>query len=259
MIDFGSHIILDKTETWPDEVLKIINTNKENLQKFLKEERRLDLLSRENISFRLNRPVNIYFPKWSKTIEKIENTLMKYSIVGIHATKLIEDEINDIKENGLKPLNKVFSIKRINNIYKKGLISKEFKNKLINIEETTFNNRKGMVFVFHCLSTLKEEYGLNKLFGYWGGEAIYMHTEQPKKLEKIGTSCIVFVSIKIKELDISPELSKRMLMHYFNDTYYPIDTDSIFYENLNVLRVVRKDDKYFEYLTEIQNWNSQLN
>lgn len=259
MISFNSHIILDKIDSWPDEIVRQIKSNESSLKGFLVEEHRIDKLAREDMSVRYNRPQNIHKDKWTDTIDKIEEILKDYSIVGIHSTKLLETEINDIQQNGLKPLSKEFANQRVEMIYEKGLISTELKNELINKEELVATNRKGKIFVFHCLSTLKDEWGLNKLFGFWGGEALYAYAKNSTELKKIGIPCIVFTSIKIKELDIYPELSKRMLAYYFNDNLYPHDTDSIIEKELKVLRIIKRDEKLFEDLTQIQDWEDEIN
>ncbi|WP_428742347.1 hypothetical protein [Tenacibaculum sp.] len=258
MIDFKEHIILDNINSWPNEVLEIIKTNENSIKGFFQEEYRINKLAREDLSIQFNRPKNIHQDSWRTAIEKVENILKEHLIIGIHATNLLKDEIEDIIENGLKPLSKEFSQQRIERVYKKGLISKELKNQLTNKKELVANNRKGKIFVFHCLTTLKDEWGLNKLLGFWGGEAMYTYLKNTEELKKIGIPCIVFTSIKIKELDIYPKLSKRMMSYYFNNNYYPHDTDSIIEKKLNVLKVIKRDEKLFEDLTQIQNWSKQL-
>ncbi len=259
MIDFNNHLILDKIDSWPEEILELIKTNENSLKGFFEEEHRIDKLATEDLSIRHNRPQNIHQNKWIISLNKIERILQDYSIVGIHATKLLEDEINDIRINGLKPLSKEFANQRIEKAFDTGLISGNLKNELINKNEFDANNRKGKIFVFHCLSTLKNEWGLSKLFGLWGGEAIYTYLKNSKELKKIGIPCIVLTSIKIKELDIYPELSKRMVAYYFDDNYYPHDTDTIIEKDLSVLRIIKRDEKIFEDLTQINNWNEQVN
>ncbi|MGE0560706.1 MAG: hypothetical protein AB7O47_02735 [Flavobacteriales bacterium] len=260
MINIENHIILDKVETWPDKVLNLIENSKKELNNFLQEERRIDKLGEKDILIRLqcNRPQNIYSEEWNRTIKNINKILKGYNIIGIHCTKLMDYEILDILENGLQPLNKIFANQRVERLYKKGLISQATKNELENKDELCCEHRNGYIFVFHCLSTLKDESGLNRLFGYWGGESLYAYLKNPRELKQIGTSCIVFTSIKIKELAIDPELSKRMIASYFDDNYYPHDTDSIIQSKLNVIKVITRKEKLFEDLTNIQNWKDEI-
>jgi hypothetical protein len=258
MIIYENHIILDKIDSWPSRVLDVVKANEDSLKGFLLEEHRIDELSREDLTIRYYRPKNLYFEIWDNTIQEIDEILKKYSIIGFHCTKLLEPEIRDIQLNGLRPLNKDFAYQRIESAFEQGLISERLRNELKSKEELDADNRKGKIFVFHCLTTLKDEWGLNRLLGYWGGESLYGYIKNPQELKNIGIPCIALTSIEIKNLDIYPELSKRMIAYYFDDNYYPHDTDSIFETNLNVLRIIKRDEQLFEDLTNIQNWKDEI-
>ena len=258
MIEINNHIILDQKKTWPEVVLDLINNSKKDLENYLIEESQIDKLGRTDLNVRYNRPHNPYFEKWDEITDKIERILKKYNLVGIHCTKLMDYEIDDILVNGLRPLNKDFANKRIKILYENGLISNELKNKIYDKEELSAENRSGKVFTFHSLSTLKDEWGLNRLFGYWGGESIYSYVKQAQELKDIGTSCIVIVSIQIKNFDIYPELSKRMLSIYFDSNYCPHDNDSIFEEKLDVLQIIKREDELFNRLTNIEAWSDEI-
>ncbi len=48
-----------------------------------------------------------------------------------------------------------------------------------------------------------------------------------------------------------------MLAFYLDDNYYPHDTDSIIEKELSVRRIIKRDEKLFEELTEIQEWDEK--
>ncbi len=177
MLKFDNHIILDQKDSWPNDVQNLIENSKQSLKSYLKDENQIDKLCRTDLKIRYNRPRNIYTKKWDEINNDIETILQRHLIIGIHCTKLMEYEIENILENGLKPLSHGFANKRIKTLYKKGIISTELKNKIYGKAEFSAKNRNGKIFVFHCLSTLKDEWGLNKLFGLWGGEAIYSYLD----------------------------------------------------------------------------------
>jgi len=258
MLEFENHIILDKVDSWPKEILCLIRNEEKALKNYLQEESRIDIIGRTDLSIRYNRPINIYSGKWEEVTESIELSLKEYNIIGIHCTRLMDYEITDILNNGLRPLSKDFANSRIEKLFEKGLISKELRCKLVDKEEYSDENRRGKISVFHCLSTLKDEWGLNRLFGIWGGESVYSEIQNPKELMRIGTSCIVLTSIKIRDFDIYPELSKRMLAIFFDDNYFPHDTDSFLETKLNVLKIIRREDNLFAELTGIQDWHEEI-
>lgn len=257
MINFEKHIIFDDIESWPTEMLDLIRKNENSLKGFFNEEHRIDKLARKDVTLWNNRPDNKYSEKWNVIINEIETILKQHSIIGIHCTKLLDWEIEDVEKNGLKPLERTFANTRIERAFKEGILSKALRDKLIDKEELNESNRKGYIWVFHCLKTLTFEYGLNRLFGLWGGESLYAYIKDNQELKNIGISCIIFTSIKISELDIYPELSKRMTAFYFNDDYFPHDTDTIIKTNLNVLKIIRRNEKLFKDLTGIENWDNE--
>lgn len=257
MISFKNHIIFDDIESWPSEMLNLIQNNESFLKGFFKEEHRIDKLAREDVMLRYNRPENIYREKWDFIINEIEDVLKQHSIIGIHCTKLLDWEIEDIEEYGLKPLDRTFANQRIEKAFVEGLLSKELRDELIDKKELNEDFRKGYVWFFHCLETLNDESGLNRLLGLWGGESLYAYVKDNQELKHIGTPCIAFTSIKIRELEIDPELSKRMTAFYFDDNYFPHDADSNSETDLIVLRIIRRNEKLFEELTGIESWDDE--
>lgn len=258
MINFENHIIFDNIDSWPKEMLDLIRENEKSLKGFFEEEHRIERLAREDVALRYNRPENIYREKWDLIINEIETVLKQHSIIGIHCTKLLDWEIEDVEKKGLRPLSRTFANQRIEKAFRKGVLSEKLRDELIDKKELNEDNRKGYVWAFHCLETLNCESGLNRLLGLWGGESLYAYVKDNQELKHIGTPCIIFTSIKISELDIYPELSKRMTAFYFNDNYFPHDTDSIVEKDLNVLRIVRRNEKLFEDLTGIESWDDEI-
>lgn len=198
MLNIENHIILDNIDSWPQQVQILIKNSENTLKGFLQEEHRIEKLKRDIPSLRYKIINNVYLDKWTKIIEILEIELLKHSIIGFHCTKLMNYEIENVKKNGLIPLNKKFANQRVEALFKNNFISQELRNELFNKEEVSCNNRNGKIFVFHCLATLKDESGLNRLFGYWGGESLYAYLNNPYELKEIGESCIIVTSVKIK-------------------------------------------------------------
>lgn len=258
MLDFEDHIILDHIASWPKELVCLIEGSKEELQNFLKEKRRIDTLARDNIKYRVHRPYNEYTNEWNSILDATDLLLVNKKIICFHCTRLMAFEINDIINNGLVPLNSDFSNQRINILYDKGIIPKDLREKLINKEEFSVDNREGNICFFHCLSTLRNEGGLHRLFKSWGGEAIYLGFEHNTKLQKIGIPCIVIGSLNIQDLDVYPSLSKRIVCIYLKDSYYPFDFDSFIRKRVKVLEIIKRNDERFNYHTNIENWDEKI-
>lgn len=251
-LKIDQHIILDKPETWPTAFNQIMELNSGLIKNYLREEEKIKELY---LSARFSRiELNPYKLKFQELIFEMEQILVNHKIMGLHCTRLLDDEIGNLKKEGLKPLSKELAISKINLAFSKGLISTDLKLELLNKEEYQLECRTAMVYFFHCISTLKNEHGLKKLFGYWGGEAIYMYNKDSTALKKIGVPCIVLLSVNIVELNSLYPLSERMIKGYFKNDFESQDSDSKMDKPVPVLEVIEYSDTKFEELTNYSNW-----
>ncbi len=253
MIEIKDHIIFDHVDSWPKPIVDLIKGNENSLKDFLIEENKR--IHEPNFLIRIKYPLNPNQGIWNNITSEIESILYKEKLVGIHCTKLMDYEIEDLYQSGLIPLDKSHAIKRVNKLFENGLISKKLKNKIINKSELEESRRTGKVFTFYNISTLKFEGGLRKFFTYWGGESIYQYLEDPSELRKIGIPCIVLISMNIKDIPKNINLGERFLCIYFDDSYCPFGMEFSYNKKLNVLRVIQRDNKHFNDLTNIESWD----
>ena len=247
-LKIDEHFILDRTETWPIEFTSLLKENSELIKNYFFEEKRID-----ELKFPKNE-LNGYKFNFQKLVHQLEQILLVHKLIGIHCTRLLDEEIENLKEEGLKPLTQELAISKINTAYSKGIITNHLKNELLNKEEYQLECRTDMAYFFHCLSTLKQESDLNKLFGYWGGEAIYMYNKDSTELKKIGTPCIVLLSINVSELNPVYPLSERMIEGHFENNLDSQDSDSIMNKPVKVLDIIKYPNDLFEELTNYSKW-----
>jgi hypothetical protein len=50
-----------------------------------------------------------------------------------------------------------------------------------------------------------------------------------------------------------------MLAYYFDDNYFTLDNDSVIDYKLPVLKIIKRDERIFEDLTNIQDWYQEKN
>lgn len=224
-----------------------------SLKEFLNEEKKRIL--EPDFLVRIKCPPNPNKEIWNSVANKIESVLSGRKLVGIHCTKLMDYEIEEIIKNGLMPLEKSYAINRVNKLYKNGLISEKLKNEIANKSELEENERVGKVFTFYNISTLQFEDGLRKFFTYWGGESIFQYLEDSSELRKIGIPCIIFISMNIENIPQNIKLGERFLCIFFNDYYCPTGMEFSFNKKIDVLKVIQRDNKLFNDLTNIESWD----
>ena len=103
----------------------------------------------------------------------------QYNCVCYHITRLTENELIDIKNNGIKFGNKEFLISRINNLPSDYKEIKEFLLKNIEVEFSNESDENNLVFAFYGRLDLKNNIAdNNSFFNNWGGEAIYRYIDR---------------------------------------------------------------------------------
>ena len=103
----------------------------------------------------------------------------QYNFVCYHITRLTEDELIDIKNNGMKFGNKQFLISRINNLPSGHEDIKELLLNNIELEFSNNSDENNLFFVFFgCLDLKNNIADNNSFFNNWGGEAIYRYIDE---------------------------------------------------------------------------------
>lgn len=259
----SSHFVLDQPDTWPTGIPEYLTTNRAELAAYVREEQRIDQLATTDISLRIKRPPNKHAEAWDDAVAFIKSGIGRSFLVGFHCTRLIEEEIQDVQSNGLRPLDLHFAEERIKRLHIQGLISAQEEAVLLANNKTASNNRSGLLFVFLCVSTLTNESGLIRLFKYWGGEAIYaLHKHNSiarDALLRIGVPCIVIVSVPSSDIQTFSTIEERIIRQWLqtDDTEKASqDADVTIKRQLKVIEIITASDPRFEQLTKYSTWRS---
>jgi len=256
-----NNIILDIVESWPPEIKLLIEHNEDLLHKYLDMEREIDQRAQEDVMLRVIRPHNKYEFDWSRIILEIEKILNVNKFVGFHCTKLTANEIENISSNGLKPLNSEMLNSRISELYENGMISKIASEHLKRNNRSSESNREGKTFFFHGANTLKDEFGLYRLFRLWGGEALFFNNEQNPniyaELLHVGKPCIVLGSLNYEDVKAYPSLAYCFITVFLNKGNLDginYDFDSCVKKDVKALCIINNEDVLFEQLTNFSSW-----
>lgn len=257
----GKHIVLDLIESWPASVLSVLENNRELIKQFIDEEIRVELLSREDIKTRLFPPINPHKQQFLEVDQLINNILMGYSFIGFHATRLTQPEISNVIHDGLRPLTLELVKEKTGILLRDNYISASEAELIVQNNSSHEKYREKMVWLFHCISTLTDSGGLFKLFGYWGGEAIYRHFQEDldssPDLKLLGQPCIVVCFVPGVGMETMPTTSDRMI-RYWNSLKdlepITIDFDHHVKHKVGVIKVISQDDDLFDQLTHYSNW-----
>jgi len=242
-------------------------TSEENgVRLYLQEEQRLDYLAQSDVSLRVHRPVNPHDLVWGRTVERVRHLVCTRGVVSFHCTRLTQTEMDDVRANGLRPLSPSFTRRRIERLAQQNLISPRAAQALKKHNEASASNREEKIWFFHCLSTLRDESGLYRLFRSWGGEALYHHHEKDSPagddLRRSGTPCIALAALRPSDICPFASFEEQMIWVWLDrdDSNAPSrDCDTYLRcRSVPVFDVIVRADRRFEELTDCSNWRCSI-
>ena len=208
-------------------------------------------------------------PVYDKLIMSFLEILKKYSLHGYHCTRLTEEEIVDVKENGLKLRNTSTLYERVNKLLTAHLIRKNVAQSLLNNNQSGDNNRANMLWFCFFPPYLGGQHGIERFFRHWGGEALYnSHEENPvtgKRLQKIGIPCVVEALVPLGSMPNATLPDGQFIRSYLKEKGYSLEngleyesyiTDSL--NPANIIEVHQFPSKTFIELTECDYWDDPL-
>jgi len=260
------HIILDSIETWPTSIRDILASEEVQLRSYVEAERMYEERLRDDVMLRLQPWANPYESGWQEAAGRVRELAEAYPVVGFHCTRLTRDEIDDVRSNGLRPLSPCFTSQRVDRRVRDGLISPRSAHEFKAANETTAGNRRGMIWFFHCLSTLRDEGAIYRLFRSWGGESIYCRHETNWRphpvLSRIGTPCIVVATLQPSDVGGLRSFEERLILVWLDRNRanaYSHDCDTRVQNRVvPVLEVIEYADPRFEQLTGCSQWSQPL-
>lgn len=184
-------MILDDEATWPDEVKTFLKSKGQPLLDY-----ELSMTGKD-IDF------NPYL--YDSLHRELTELLAAYQLENaFHCTKLTDDEINYIQQDGMQLPNQDILNTRIDKLEQIGVISPIVSAKLKANNEADDKYRRNILhFVFQS-PHFEGEGGIGRFFNSWGGEALYnTHEGDPETgavLANIGTPCIIQARIPISKM-----------------------------------------------------------
>jgi hypothetical protein len=191
----------------------------------------------------------------------------KLALRGFHCTRLTDDEVATIRAGGLTPPNASRLEQRIRAIERAGLITDRIARRLIRENYAAESTRADRIWFVFTRPPLKRQGGVESLFRYWGGEALYArHDRDPETgpvLASIGSPRIIEACVPIP--DMGPYFPGRQFVQQFLaslgvsvfDADYEHRTRSQV-PSTRIRRVISRSDAAFDVLTGCAGWTSPL-
>jgi hypothetical protein len=257
-------IEIDNQETWPDELVTIVDESRDLLIAWQRRQSEIDDLCEECVSARWNRPRNEFSTKADDFVAMVDRLLMQHQLVARHCTRLTDAEIAKVTSmTGVEPLSTVLVQRRLEGLRGAGIIGEAEFATLTAASQAAESNRRGMTWWILDAATLRDCSSVARFLRQWGGEAIFWQHESGDVghlLRTIGYAAIVEAAIPRKLMrTIGRTLGETFRLAIANGELPTQDavTDQAVRPEM-VQRVVRYGTPEFEVLTGASSWGISL-
>lgn len=245
-------IVISQQSTWPEQVVDYLDRNH---LKF--------------IGWETSGGDRVLAHEYDQAILEFRSLLKEFSLIGYHCTKLTCDEIEDIRNNGMK-LQCGDSLKqRILRLESAQEIDRAVAQKLLSCNQADDSNRAFMLWFCFFEPHLAGFYGIHRFFKSWGGEALYNSHENQKTtgdaLKEIGIPCIIKAKVAISSLKASYYPCSVLIRAYLQGRGYVIrnsikhegySTEDISSDQIEAIYQYPSDK--FIQLTKCNEWRGEL-
>ncbi len=268
--DIADIVDYERPHTWPQALTNLLDDNAETLKAYERERARIDALCEADIYERGRPQWNRHKDERDQVVDRADEILSDERLLGFHCTRLADDEISDIRANGLNLPGASLLEKRISGRVQAGEISENLGRRLLNKHQAEDPDRRGRLAFVNMRAVLRSESAVGWLFRCWGGEALYnWHESDPETgplLRQIGRPCIWTVAVPIRWIR-SPfnNVGERFVWAYLTRcgvaTGHAADIQSSIAEPLppdEIIDIVRYEDPAFEALTGCSTWRDPI-
>ncbi len=251
-------IDFDDSNTWPSDLREYIKTSTSELLRWSQREHEIDqVLCGADLTARSSPPENEHANVRTEFVKRIDTLLKSHSFIARHCTRLCRPDFEDLALTGVVPLTPDRTFNRIDALCAAGILTPSVAKTLRESSVSAESGRIGTTWWLLGQSALKDFSGVFRLFGSWGGEAIYWahkETELGALLRSLGNAAIIEAEIPYRMFhSILPfgEWFLRSIVAGKLPTFEASTTEVV---PARLFRIIEHGSSEFEGLTGASTW-----
>src|SRR5262249_29132901 len=130
----------DDENTWPDALLRGLEADRGAIDAFQRERACIDRAAEEDVMLRIYRPTNPNQNAWDAALALAARAVASHHLLGFHATRLVESEIKEIRQQGLQPLSVELLCRRVGALTTAGAIADQQAHRLLGYNQAAEGN-----------------------------------------------------------------------------------------------------------------------
>lgn len=266
--DGSGPLLLDDEDTWPEELVLLLRGGLATLAAYEQVRAAIDDAAENDIMLKIRRPPNDYQQARDDILSECEAIAAATDVVAWHCTRLTEAEAEDVRLNGLRPLSAQLAGDRLARAGEGGHLPPDVIDALRASNQATADNRAGRVYLILSASLLRDEEGVYRLLGYWGGEALYGLHEDDRvvaaALRSTGLPSLVEVAVPAAAVDSYCSPGERLMRVFLARQGIDTGEETRFQGVVRsgvpaerVRRVIWRPELEFEALTGCAGWTGK--
>lgn len=188
---------------------------------------------------------------------------------GYHCTRLTKAEIQTILGSGMSLPDVTMLHKRIADVAAAGMLEESVAQRLMNDNQANDANLAGTIWFCFFPPRTAGQWGIERFFRSWGGEALYnSHEDDPitgPALTKIGVPCIIEALGPIESLPHRSWLETKLILRFLVSRGFETGEDLDHEDRSenpipaeNIIRIIRFPDADFISLAGCSEWKPPL-
>ncbi len=250
-------------------MLRGLDAHRQALADFQIKRARIDRAADDDVILRINRPSNPDQAAWDAALALAKHTTASGHLLGFHATRLMDHEVEEIRRCGLELLSVDLLQRRLVAAQSLGALRAEQTARLLARHQAADDNRSRMTAFAFTREQLKSQSDFERLFRSWGGEAHYNSHEDDEEtgplLRSLGTPCIVVAALRVADVETHMEVGHRLVNIWCAGRDIVPEHEPLFGGKVRVhmpgesiLKIIRLDDPEFVALTKHDKWRRPL-
>lgn len=255
------NIEIEDENTWPDNVVRILDRNLQSLIQAQSEQidySKLPIIEKGQHKWQFKY-------EFDRIIDEINLQITGCHVVGHHCTRLLGYEVDEIREHGFGLPSNALLQRRLQQAQERGDITRDLVGMIERENEYNKTPSRESRLYFVCgVSALKDEYGVHKFFQCWGGEAVYnslKESGQKNTLLTLGEPVIIQVRLVPKNgINLGCQLAYAYLIARNFTTEDSPGFDYCVEQPVpaaSILKFIHFSDPQFLEITKYQSWDKE--
>lgn len=206
---------------------------------------------------------------YDQSMDRLCDVLQSYRVRGWHCTRLTREEMDGVRDAGLRVLSHALVECKVNALVNAQTIGSSRRDQLLRASQAHDSSRAGMIWFCFFEPRDAGESRISRLLSHWGGEALYWAFEDDVEigpvLRQIGIPAVVEADVPVADLKSARKVATSIVRSYLKSqgekVVEPIAAEHYAVRDLSsdcIKRIYEFPSVEFARITGCNSWRTVL-